>query len=534
MKLKFLGAAQTVTGSCHYVETEYAKFVVDCGLFQGSKATKEYNYIDFKIDPSSLNFMILTHAHIDHSGLIPKLVKHGFKGPIYCTAATAELARILLLDSAHIQESEIERKNRKNLRAGIPLLEPIYSTADAAESLQYLTPVPMQEIQQPALGLEFCLQDAGHILGSTIVEIWAEEKEARTKIVFSGDLGQNSQPIINDPTVIKEADYVVIESTYGDRIHRKGLNRRTQLKAIIEETMKKGGNLIIPAFAVERTQDLLYDLSDLYYAGELDPKINIVIDSPLAVAATEIFQKNIQYYDEVAQKRVDRGEHPLELPNLRFSKTQQESMELNQVQGRHIIISASGMCDAGRIKHHLKHNLWRRESTILFVGYQAEGSLGRRILEGNKIVRIHGEEVNVLADIRTIEAFSAHADQRGLLEWLAAFESKPKQVIIVHGEFAAQKALGELIQNKLQLKTLIPEWLDEFNILPGLEEKIQPVKTAIPDSLFEQELVLEAMYLKVRQALHELISEPKNQEHLAATLETLQQVEAILKRDNLN
>jgi metallo-beta-lactamase family protein len=342
-------------------------------------------------------------------------------------------------------------------------------------------------------------------------------------------LGQNDQPIINNPTTIDEADYVVLESTYGDRLHRQGLQRRSQLQAIIVETMKKGGNLVIPAFAVERTQDLLYDLNVLLAEGKLDPALDIIIDSPLAVAATEICQENIQYYDAEARASLQQGNHPLKMPNLRFSRTQQESMAINQLPGGRIIISASGMCDAGRIKHHLKHNLWRPESTVLFVGYQGEGTLGRRILEGEKIVRIHGEEVNVLADIRTIEAFSAHADQLGLLEWLKAFKIKPKQVILVHGEEKPQKVLAGLIQEQLQVPVAIPNWLDEIKIDVSLLTESRDAAAAAeevpPAALsFAQRMQMEELYLAVQQKLHQAVISGQGD-----LLEKLRQIDELLQ-----
>jgi metallo-beta-lactamase family protein len=523
MKIQFLGAARMVTGSCHHVIMDTARFLIDCGLYQGGKAIKELNYNDFEIPPNSVEFMILTHAHIDHAGLIPKLVKHGFKGPIYCTQGTAELVNIMLPDSAHIQVSEVERKNRKNQRLGLPEIEPIYTVEDAMTSLNQLQIVALDQHYTPAPGVDFCLRDAGHILGSAMVELWLTEGGETQKVVFSGDLGQMNQPLINNPTQIESADWVVMESTYGNRIHNQGLNRRGQLQAVIDETMKKGGNLIIPAFAVERTQDLLYDLHMLWREQKLDSSIDIIIDSPLAVAATEVFHKSVQYYDEESLHLLAHGDHPLEMPNLRFSRTQQDSMAINQLApGKRIIISASGMCDAGRIKHHLKHNLWRPESTVLFVGYQAEGSLGRRILDGEPTVRIHGEEVNVLADIRVIEAFSSHADQAALLSWLQGFKEKPRQVFLVHGEENSQQVLAGLIEEQLQIPVVIPAWLDKATLDPAAGVSV-PLAAVAPQISFEQRLYLEEIYVEIQRKLHQaIIEEP------AGLLEKLQAIDEML------
>lgn len=323
MKIKFLGAARTVTGSMHVIECGGHCFALDCGLFQGSKEIKERNYQDFKINPNAIDFVILSHAHIDHSGLLPKLCKLGFRGPIYCNYATAELAKVMLPDSAHIQETEVERKNRKLSRAGKMTIEPIYTVEDAINCLSQFKPVNYDEMIKLADGIEMRLRDAGHILGSSLVELWLEEAGKKTKLVFSGDLGQEDQPFIKDPTFIENADFVIMESTYGDRFHKDVLNRVEKLKQIIDEAMKKGGNLIIPAFAVERTQDLLYDLNELYVKGELDKSIDVYIDSPLAIAATEIFKNSTRLFDKETLDYLKKGFHPLEFPNLRYSHSQE-------------------------------------------------------------------------------------------------------------------------------------------------------------------------------------------------------------------
>jgi metallo-beta-lactamase family protein len=535
MRIKFFGAARTVTGSFYVIDTEKVRFAVDCGLFQGIKAIEERNYGDFNVDPKSIQFLILSHAHIDHSGLIPKLCKAGFKGPIYCSSATEELCKVMLPDSAHIQEFEVKRKNRKLTRVNKVALEPIYTIQDALNSLYQFVTLNYDEIHEVAEGIELRLRDAGHILGSCIVELWVEEGTDKTKLVYSGDLGHGSQPFVKDPSIIEDADYLLIESTYGNRKHEVMEDRTERLKKIIDETMNRGGNLIIPSFAVERTQDLLYDLSILHSQGRLDPGIAVYIDSPLAIAATEIFEHNQALFDQKTMDMVKNGFHPLKLPNLKFSRTQEDSMELNKITGKTIIISASGMCEAGRIKHHLKYNLWRPECTILFAGYQAEGTLGRRILEGEKLVTIHGEQVIVKAKIESIQAYSAHADQVALMEWLRNFVNKPKTVFIVHGEEKAQQVFAELIENELQIPTNIPKWLEEVELKPI--EVVQPIQiihgvqeTELPPHDWGKALAAEEIYLRVRSKLNQLFETRYNSAQYEKLTDELKQLEYILNQ----
>ncbi|MGI6413707.1 MAG: MBL fold metallo-hydrolase RNA specificity domain-containing protein [Syntrophomonadaceae bacterium] len=519
MKLKFLGATKTVTGACFLVETAEKRFLIDCGLFQGSKDIKEKNYKDFTINPRDIDFLVLTHAHIDHIGLVPKFCKAGFSGPIYCSHATEELASILLPDSGYIQETEVERKNRKLKRAGKLLIEPIYTVQDALDCLPQFKSLNMDERITLAPGIDIRLRDAGHILGSCIVELWIQENNKQNKLVFTGDLGNSNQPIIKDPTVIENADFVIMESTYGNRYHKSISRRVEQLKEAIQQTMARGGNLIIPAFAVERTQDILYDLSCLFNSQQIDSNIDVYIDSPLAIAATKIFHNHIDLYDHETRQLIDNNEHPLLFNNLKFSQTQEESIRLNSVKSNTIIISASGMCDAGRIKYHLKNNLWRPECTVLFVGYQAMGTLGRRIVDGEKLVTIHGEQIAVKAEIKSIEAYSAHADRAGLITWLRHFSSLPKAVFLVHGEEEAQNSLRDLIINEISAPVYIPNWLDEYD-LEELEQICLIEKNELVHELnLSKALKAEKMYLNLRLKLHNLFEEKWQQENYDEIIE---------------
>jgi metallo-beta-lactamase family protein len=479
-----LGAARTVTGSFFVMECGTTRFAIDCGLFQGSKEIRERNYQDFPVNPRSLDFLILTHAHIDHSGLIPKLVHRGFSGPIYCTYPTADLASIMLPDSGHIQEMEVEQKNRRAMRSGRPLLEPIYTVEQAQRSLERLRPVNYDEMVQAAPNVRFRLRDAGHILGSAFVELWGTEDEVTSKIVFSGDVGNLNLPIIKDPTAIESADFLLLESTYGNRYHERAEQRAQLMRDTIKFTLAKGGNLIIPSFAVERTQDLLFDLCQLRRQGQLPEDVPVYIDSPLAIAATEVFRKNLPYWDDQTRQLVEAGHSPFDLPNLRFARTAEESRRLNEINGRTIIISASGMCDAGRIKHHLKHNLWRPEATILFVGYQAEGTLGRRLLEGEKLVRIHGEE-------------------------------------------PALNALADAIRSELHIPVHVPFWMEEVDLRlrkPPIQE--MPVF----EGDVQQALKAEHMYLQLRLKLNEEFQRSWRQQDYARLIEYLQEAGAALEQ----
>jgi metallo-beta-lactamase family protein len=471
MNLQFLGAAGTVTGSCYLLNTARTRIMIDCGMFQGPREVKERNYGDFPVPPRTVDCVLLTHAHIDHSGMLPKLVKHGFNGKIYASAATVDLCQVLLPDSGHIQEMEVGQKNRRSRRAGRPLIEPVYTIDDAYKCLSYFERVKYREVVEIAPDVRVRFVDAGHILGSAIIEVWAREGESEIKLVFSGDIGNKDQPLFNEPSPIAEADYVIMESTYGKRLHQHCRDEAEMLREVIWEAYQKGGNLIIPAFAVERTQDLLYHLHILMKEKKMPP-MPVYIDSPLASAATAIFQKYLECRDT---KGCDPGEetNPLSLPGLQFTQSTEESILLNRVKGA-IIISASGMCEAGRIRHHLRHNLWRPESTVLFVGYQAEGTLGRLILEGKKVVRIFGEEIAVKAAIRSINCYSAHADQAGLLEWAGSFTRPPREIFVTHGEAESADTLAGLLKTRLGLNASVPDWRQAVELLPAKAAKVAP------------------------------------------------------------
>lgn len=484
MRLQFLGAAGTVTGSCFLLECGNKRIMIDCGMFQGPKEIRERNYGNFPVQPKTVDYLLLTHAHIDHSGLIPKLVKHGFRGQIFATPPTVALCQYLLPDSGHIQEVEVERKNRKYRRAGMDLIEPIYTVDEAYKSLSYFKLAVYDEIVQITPDIKARFVDAGHILGSAIIELWVGENGAETKLVFSGDLGNKNRPLVKNPTPVKEADYVIMESTYGSRLHQQCENEIELLHNVIWETYKKGGNLIIPAFAVERTQDLLYHLSMLYEAKRMPP-MTVYIDSPLATAVTTVFQKNREFFDKEALEIAMKGGDPVNFPGLKFTQSVQESMSLNNTSGA-IIISASGMCEAGRIRHHLKYNLWRPESTVLFVGYQAEGTIGRLILDGETSVRIFGEDIAVKADVRYIECYSAHADQAGLIEWVKNFQKPPREVFIVHGERESSDALVGLLKTELGLNASVAEWRQVVELQPAVaeEDMIKSRCVSLADKLY--------------------------------------------------
>ena len=470
MKISFFGAAQTVTGSCHMVDTGKTKFLVDCGMFQGRLTEQISNYEDFPFNINEIDFVILTHAHIDHSGRLPKLYKAGYTGPIYATTATLDLCSIMLADSGHIQEKEIEWVNRKRIRAGKEPTEPMYTAQDGLDTLKLFNGINYHEEIKASEDVTFKMVDAGHMLGSAVVEVSVEnEDKTITKIVFSGDLGNLNMPIINDPEHIHRADYMLMESTYGNRVHTMIEDQSAEFIDILLKTIDRGGNVIIPSFAVGRTQELLYEINKyaaLKGIGEKIKKIPVYVDSPLAVNATKIFEQNPEYYDEEALKYLLKGDNPLDFDKLTFVTSSEESKMLNEDRTPKVIISASGMCEVGRIKHHLKHNLYRPESTILFVGYQAEGTLGKKILSGEKLVKIFGEEIAVNAEIRYLDAFSGHADKDGILNWIDRIDEKPKHIFLVHGEIESLQALKGHIWDRFKIPCTIPA-LEETYTLDG-------------------------------------------------------------------
>ncbi|MEK6593990.1 MAG: MBL fold metallo-hydrolase [Pseudomonadota bacterium] len=449
MKLTFLGGVGEVTGSCYLMETADTRFVVDCGMFQGGRDTERKNRARFGFDPRALDFVLLTHAHIDHSGLLPRLVAEGFRGPIYATAATCDLLQVMLRDSAHIQEKESERDRKSRSRGRSSTAEPLYTMAQAERALNQLQPVNYREELKPHPKVRCVYRDAGHILGSAIIEAWVEDGGDRRKIVFSGDLGQPTHPIVRDPEHIAEADVLLVESTYGNRLHKTLDQTLDELEHAITDTLKrKGGNVIIPAFAVGRTQELLYLLADLYRAGRL-PEMDIYVDSPMATRATEITMRHPALLDVEAATLMQWMRKSRKRPRISFVQDLEESIALHRIKSGAIIISASGMCEAGRIKHHLRHNLGRAESTVLITGFQAAGTLGRRIVDGAKEVRIFGIPVPVRADVYTIGGLSAHADQAALLGWLAHFKRAPQRTFVVHGEPDTAEIFAAAIRGRL-------------------------------------------------------------------------------------
>lgn len=433
MKLKFIGAAKSVTGSCHALEVNGKQILIDCGLQQGRDERDNQN---LEFNPGDVDFLIVTHAHIDHTGRIPLLVKQGFHGSIIATRLTGELMSIMLRDSAHIQESEAQWKNQKGRRAGRPQVEPLYTIEDAGTAMNLVTTYEYGEIVELCQGVRLRFVDAGHLLGSSSVELWLTENGVERKIVFSGDIGNVDQPIIRDPQYITESDYVVMESTYGDRLHEPPESYTEALAEIIEDTFQKGGNVIIPSFAVGRTQELLYFIREMKDRGLVKsfPDFEVCVDSPLANEATRIFRGNLHgYLDEEAIDAL-KGGALFEFPGLTLTESVEDSKALNMDKKSRVILSASGMCDAGRIRHHLKHNLWRPESTVVFVGYQAEGTLGRALLDGITSVKLFGEEITVRAKIVRLPGLSSHADRDHLLAWAKAYHPAPKQIFVIHGE----------------------------------------------------------------------------------------------------
>lgn len=486
MKITFLGATKMVTGSNFLVEGAGKKFLVDCGMYQGGDRDEMQNHEPFAYDVNEIDFMLLTHAHIDHSGRIPKLYKEGYRNPVITTKATRDLCSIMLPDSGHIQEQEIEWRNRKRMREGKEALPPLYTAQDAIDTMEIFKPVNYDEIIEIDPNIYVRFNDAGHMLGSAIIEIWVKEDGKETKAVFTGDLGNNDIPLLSSPTIIDNCDYLVMESTYGGRLHIRNDEKANLFLNIVSETLDKGGTVVIPSFAVGRTQEILYELNNLKDAQDSEEfkkkyatlmKAPVYVDSPLAISATEVFRENANLFDEETQALIERGDNPLEFPGLQFTRTADESKALNEKNESAIIISASGMCEVGRIKHHLKHHLWDPNSTVLFVGYQAPGTLGRRIVDGEKVVRIFGEEIAVNARIEYIEGYSGHADQEWLMNFIYSFITKPKHVFLVHGEPNGQEILKAKIEEEAKLPVIIPEYGQTYTLDDNLtmEQTVAPI-----------------------------------------------------------
>jgi len=467
MKIKFAGAARTVTGSCYLLEMEGHRFAIDCGMHQGNEEIEKRNWDMDIYDPTRIEFIIVTHAHIDHSGLLPRVVQKGFRGPIYTTPPTKELLKIMLLDSAHIQETEALWNSKKRLRRGDEKTEPLYTQADAEKTFPLFKTATYNKIFEPFPGLKVNFLDAGHILGASHVELWVEDQGRTSKLVFSGDVGRSDQLLMNNPSVIEEADFLFVESTYADRDHKDDKTSLDELAEAIAYSYGRGEKVIIPAFAVGRTQEIIYSLHLLAQEGRLPADVPVIIDSPLAIRATEIFRKSHAYLDDETLVRMKNGDDPLKLPQMRFTLSTQESMAINQTAGSAVVISASGMANAGRIKHHLRHNLWREGASIVFVGFQAQGTTGRKIIDGAQKVRILNEDIAVKAKIFTINGFSAHAGQSQLLEWIGHFKNQAMQVFLIHGEYEAQQVLAKIIEARFGFNVYIPDYLEESVLIPG-------------------------------------------------------------------
>ena len=471
MKLFFIGADHEVTGSCHLLQANGAWVMLDCGMEQGRDL---YENVPLPVPAKEISALILSHAHIDHSGMIPKLVHDGFAGPVYCTDATRQLCEIMLRDSAHIQESEAEWKNRKAKRAGEPEVEPPYTVADAENAMKQFVPVEYGKPVEVAEGVTARLEDVGHLLGSASVHLTIREGETQRTLVFSGDIGNINQPLIKDPGQAPSADYVIMESTYGDRTHGEAPDLLAPLVTILQSTFDKGGNVVIPCFAVGRTQQMLYLLRTIVNDRLVSCPggFSVYVDSPLAVEATAIFEKNIfGYYDDEAMALINSGENPIRFPGLRLSVSADDSKAINFDDRPKVILSASGMCEAGRIRHHLKHNLWKANSTVVFVGYQTAGTLGRKLLDGAPEVTLFGEKIEVNARIVKLEGVSGHADREGLLRWVTSMTEKPRKVFVVHGEDSVCDEFAKLLTERTGFAADAPFSGAVFDMAAGVWEK---------------------------------------------------------------
>lgn len=539
MKIKFCGASIGVTGSCHLLTTDSHKILLDCGQFQGGKEMEKLNEEPFPFDPEEVECVILSHAHIDHCGRIPLLVKRGFKGAIYCTDATADLLEVMLKDSAYIHEKDAEWQSKKNARTGKPPVEPLYTIKDSEAALKLIKPVLYDQLIELNDRIKIVFNDAGHILGSAVTEIWVTENDVTSKIVFSGDLGVMDRPILRNPVKIKKADYVIMETTYGNRLHPANSTSIDELINIVLKTVKRGGSVIIPSFAVGRTQELIYQFNMFYeqhpeYSEVLD-KVNVYIDSPMATTATEVFKKNAQVFDEETRNYILSGDNPLDFKNLKFTRNTADSQMLNNDKTPKIIISASGMCEAGRIRHHLKHNLWDSRNSIIFVGYQAEGTLGRLLIEGAKEVKLFGETVMVGAEIYNLQGFSGHADQKGLLDWLGGFRVQPKQIFLVHGEEESKNDFAAKVKEVFGYDTVVIHTNSEFDLPTGTCLSKEDV---LEDLLDDEDLAnLKNKIEAIQSGLGNILENAKDVVDKKASAEKLQQINNIvleLEKASLN
>jgi metallo-beta-lactamase family protein len=463
IKLQFLGAAQNVTGSRHLLQANGTRLLVDCGLYQ-ERQFRDRNWEPFTVPPDSIDAVLLTHAHLDHCGLLPKLVKEGFKGKIYCTDATAEIAQIILLDSAKLQEEDAEfklKRHKKEGRKGPYPVVPLYTVTDAEacfphfHNVKYKTPVEIG----PGIEATFC--DAGHVLGSSIIKVKVSLNGQDRSVLFSGDVGRPHRPIVRDPSLVDEADYVLVESTYGDRIHKGPEDTKKMIAEVVNSTMQAGGNVIVPSFALERAQELLYFINELLLTNAI-PHITVYLDSPMAERITKVFKKHRELYDKEMTEFVNNHESPFNFPGLKMIGTSDESKAINHVRGPVMIIAGSGMCTGGRIKHHLVNNISNPRNTIMFVGYQAVGTLGRQIVDGKKEVRILGREYPVEARVVRINGFSAHADKQELLQWLSGLTRPPRKLFVVHGESESALHFGDYIKRETGWEVAVPAYQDEI------------------------------------------------------------------------
>ncbi len=463
MELEFFGASEGVTGSCHILRVNNQQILLDCGLFQGGRREEAGNRAPFPFDPAQIDAVVLSHAHIDHSGRIPLLVKQGFKGPVYAQNATKELCRVLLLDSASLQERDAIYQNKRRARKNQSALEPLYTTDDALDALQQFQGLKYKQKQEILPGIVIRYQDAGHILGSAAVELWLTENGQTKKLVFSGDIGHYDTPILNDPAVITEADLVLMESTYGNRLHRNRELTENEIGEVIQTARHQKGNILIPAFAIGRSQEILYMMGTHYDEWELD-RWNIFLDSPMAIEASKIYWEYSHLYDEEASKLRNQLDTMPKLRNIHFTRSVEESQAINRIKSGAIIIAGSGMSTGGRILHHYKENIWRKECHIIIVGYQAYGTLGRRLVNGDEQVRIHGDYYRLRAQVHTVGGLSAHADQAGLLRWIGGFTSNP-QVFVVHGDSDVRESFSALLEDQLQLRSRVAHSGDKVDLL---------------------------------------------------------------------